>query len=135
MEHPTITFIINGNTYSLCAGDIEAIRKISKYDRQQLITLLETVKQQERLAQVAVQHAADKVKISSQTTTKVPEAGNTLAHQAIKPERLRSGDVDDLMARLIQEEKRNKKPGLTKQSLYKLIGGFSVIVILLVLIL
>ncbi len=135
MEQATITFIINGKTYSLCASDIETIRKIPDADRQQLITLLGAVKQYDRLVQADVQQVADKVKIFSQAATNAPEAGNMLDHHNIEPERLGSGDADDLMARLILEEKRKQKPGLTKQTIYKFIGGVAVIVIILVLIL
>jgi hypothetical protein len=55
MKQPTITFILHGTTYSLCASDTEAIRNISANDRQQLIALLEQIKYQESLSAAAVQ--------------------------------------------------------------------------------
>ena len=50
MKQPDITFVINGKAYSLGAGDAEAIGAIPAAERQQLIALLEAVKQQEVLA-------------------------------------------------------------------------------------
>ena len=135
MEQPTITFVVSGNTYSLCAGDNAAISKISAVDRQHLITLLDAVKLQETLSQASVQRAMDKAKLTLRSTTDTRESGSPPAHNDINPERLGSGDVDALMARLIVEEEHNKKPGLTKQGLYKVVAGFAVFVFLLVLIL
>lgn len=117
MEQTKITFIINGNTYNVHGKDFETLRAMPKADRQQLTALLETVRQQEQREQLAesTQHTAPSL-------------------STVKPERMGSGDVDDLMARLILEEKRNQKPALTKQALYKWIGGITVIMILWVLI-
>ncbi len=135
MKQPTITFIINGTTYSLCASDTEAIRKIATVDRQHLVTLLEQVKDQERLSAAVVQQEMDKAKFYSRDATSVPAAGIQPDHKAIKSERLGSGDIDALMARLVLEEKRSRKPALTKRGMYKVIGLFAVFVVLLVLIL
>jgi hypothetical protein len=134
MEQPKITFIIDSKTYSLRANDAKAIRDIPSADRQQLILLLEAVKQQDALAQAAVQNAVDRVQISTKTPLNGPENGSTLDHKAPKPERLGSGDIDALMARLIMEEKRDKKPGPTTQDLAKWVAGLTVAIILLVLI-
>lgn len=130
MESSAITFIMNGKTYRISAADGDAIRQISKQDRTQLIDLLEAVKLQDRLAAAAVQQAAVKAGVTgtgSASTNTVPE------YQQVKPERLSSGDVDDLMARLIMEEKKNKKPGLTQQTIYKWAAGIIALVFLLVL--
>ena len=135
MEQPTITFILNGNAYSLCSGDTETIRKMPSAVRQQLITLLEAVKREDQLAKAAVQQAVNKAKLSSPATTKSLSAGDPPGFAAVKPERLGAGDVDALMARLIMEEKQNQKPSLTKKTLYKWLAGFFVVVILLILIL
>jgi len=138
MEQAIVTFIINGKTYSLRASDGEAIREIPSADRQQLIALLEAVKLQETLSHRAVQNAAqkavDKTRIASQAATNGAKAGDTTERQDIKPERLGSGDIDALMSRLIMEEKRDKKPGLTTQGLVKWVAGLAAIIILLVLI-
>ena len=128
MEHPLITFIVNGKTFSLRAGDAAALGAIPHAERQQLIALLEALKQQDdraaALAQVAVERA--------RTTSRAPQA--PAAASTPRPERLGSGDVDALMARLVLEENRNRKPGPTRQDLYKWGLGFAAAVIVLVLI-
>ena len=134
MEQPKITFIINDKTYSLTANDVRAIRDIPGADRQQLILLLEAIKQQDILARAAVQNAVDRAKIPSELPVNRPASGDVPGHTAPKPERLGSGDVDALMERLIMEEKRDKKPGLTTQDLVKWVAGLTVAIILLVLI-
>jgi hypothetical protein len=134
MEQPKITFIINDKTYSLIASDARAIRDIPSADRQQLILLLDAIKQQDALAQVAVQHAVERAQVSTKPPVTGPENGGTLDQKAPKPERLGSGDIDAMMTRLIMEEKRDKKPGLTTQDLVKWVAGLTVAIILLVLI-
>lgn len=115
MNQPAITVIINNQTYSLSAGNVEAIRHIPDADRQQLIELLEVVKQQESATQ------SPPVR---QVTT-----------ETSRSERLGSGDVDSLMAQLIMEERSQQKPGLTKQTIYKWVVGLAVVVIILVVVL
>jgi hypothetical protein len=134
MKQPAVTFVVNNRTYSLSASDTEAMRNIPAADRQQLITLLEAIKVQDSLARAAVQAAAESVIAPSQAAIRAPETGNRTTHQDSKPERLGSGDVDALMARLILEEKQNQKPGLTKQGLYKVLVGAAVFIFFLVLI-
>ncbi len=133
MPESEITFIINGKNYRLSANNQEAIRQIPRQDREQLVALLEAVKIQHRLAASAVQQAAAKVGV---VDTAPNYAANEVAANstAIKPERLGKGDVDDLMARLIMEEKRNKKPGLTQQTIYKWAAGIIAVIVVLVLI-
>lgn len=134
MKQPTITCIINGSTYSLCASDTAAIRKIPTIDRQHLVTLLEQVKYQESLSAVAVQQAMDKAKFSSRDAAIVPAAGIQPDPKDIKPERLGRGDIDALMARLVLEEQRSRKPALSKRGVYKVISVFAVLVVFLVII-
>ncbi|MEN8169984.1 MAG: hypothetical protein ABFS08_07155 [Pseudomonadota bacterium] len=129
MNQPAITVIINNNTYSLSTSNAEAIHSIPNADRQQLIALLEVIKQQESAAQSPVRQA------TTETTGTVYNAGNPINHQAIKSERLASGDVDSIMAQLIMEEKSKQKPGLTKQTIYKWVVGVAIVIILLVLVL
>jgi hypothetical protein len=130
MEQPKITFVINGKTFSLRASDAQAIRDVPAADRQQLIVLLEAIKQQDVLAQAAVQNAVDRAIIPLDG----PENKGTPDHKVPKPERLGSGDIDALMTRLIMEEKRDKKPGLTSRGLVKWVVGLTGAIILLVLI-
>lgn len=129
MNQSAITVIINNNTYSLSTSNVEAIRSIPNADRQQLIALLEVVKQQQSAAQSPIRPA------TTETTSTDYNAGNPINHQTMRSERLGGGDVDSLMAQLIMEEKSKQKPGLTKQTLYKWMGGLAIVIILLVLIL
>jgi hypothetical protein len=131
MEQPVITFIMNGKTYRVAADRPEAIRHIPKTDRDQLVALLEAVKLQDDGSAVPVQRAEAKAAMTAQTA--IP-ANNMTSAQPVKPERIGAGDVDDLMAHLIMEEKRNKKPELSRQTIYKWAAGIIVAIFLLVLI-
>lgn len=125
MEKQTpITLIINGRTYTLQPGMGEVIRAMPARDRGQLIELLEAVREQERLSRVAVDAA----------TSSVPGTNAAAAMSSPKPERLGSGDVDALMARLVMEERRNRKPPVSRGSLYKWSGICVGIVLLLMFI-
>jgi len=130
MEQAAITFIVNGKTFSLRAGDAAALGAIPHAERQQLMALLEALKQQDdraaALAQVAVERA--------RTTSRAPQAQAPAAASTPRPDRLGSGDVDALMARLVLEENRNREPGPTRHDLYKWLLGFAAAVIVLVLI-
>ncbi len=134
MEQPTITIILNGNTYRFSASDTKAIKNLPKSDRQQLIALLETVKREEQVSEAAVEQAVNKIKIPAQVPFKKSNPANVSNGTTAKPERLGSGDVDALMSRLIQEEKQNQKPGLTTATIYKWTAGILVVIILAVLI-
>lgn len=109
MKHSTITVIIAGNTYRLAAFDNDSILAMPNEDRQALLELLESVKEQEALKQ-------RKIKVAP-----------------INPKDMGKGDLDAMAAQLIMKEKSNQKPSMTKRDLYKWIGGFTVIVILLIL--
>ena len=138
MENPGITFIINGNTYSLRATDLDSIDKIAKVDRQDLVALLEAIKRQEQISKVAVQRTADDLKARTQTASSVSNQGDgisAIAEKNIEVDRLSGSQVDDLMARLIIEEKQQTKPGLTRSGIYKFVGGFAIIVIIFILVL
>jgi len=135
MEPAKITFIIDGNTYSLRATDTVAIREIPSANRQQLISLLEAVKQQESIARASVEQAAERARPLTQAAGRPAAGSDPLAPEAVRPERLGSGDVDALMARLVMEDERDRKPGLTKQGIFKWAGGFTALVVLLILLL
>ena len=134
MDQPAITFILNEKTYSLRATDSHAIRQIPSDDRQQLISLLEAVKQQDTLAQQAVDQAVTRAKSGYQAGNGSPTAGDPSAPPRANPERLGSGDVDALMARLVMEEKLSQKPGLTKQGIYKFLAWSAAVIVLLVVV-
>jgi len=131
MEQPRVTFVINGQTFSLRASDSSSIDAIPAPERQQLVELLEAIKQSENRAATMAQQALEKAAAAT-----ADSAGSARPdYQPAKPERLGSGDVDALMARLVMEENRNRKPGMTRQDLYKWVLGGAAIVILLVLLL
>ena len=131
MEQTRITFVINGKTFSLRASDGEGIGAMPAAERQQLIDLLEAVKQHESRTREIAQRALDKAALTAGGAA----AGATPDYRPAGGERLGSGDVDALMARLIAEDNRKRKPGPTRQDLYKWVLGIGVVFILLVLIL
>lgn len=126
MNQPAITVIINNKPYSVSANNIEAIRNIPPADRQELIALLEAVKQQGCTTQPPVKPTA------TEMASRAYNAVDPAMHQTMRSERLSSGDVDSVMAQLIMEERSKEKPGLTKQTIYKWVGGITVVTILLV---
>jgi hypothetical protein len=130
MEQPVITFIMNGKTYRVAADRPEAIRHIPKADRDQLVALLEAVKLQDDGSAVPVSPVDAKAVMTAQPT--IPS--NNTNTQSVKPERIGKGDVDDLMARLIMEEKMNKKPGISTLTIYKWAAGIIAVIFLLVVI-
>jgi thioredoxin-like negative regulator of GroEL len=125
-QQAPITFIVNGRTYRLAPGMGDAIRAMPAEDRGQLLKLLEAVREQERLSRAAVDAAAASVLAA----TAAGSAAGAVASP--KPERLGSGDVDALMARLVMEEQRNRKPPIDRGSLYKWSGICIGILLLLV---
>jgi hypothetical protein len=130
MEQTRITFVINGKTFSLRASDGEGIGAMPAPERQQLIDLLEAVKQHESRAREVAQRALDKAALTGGAA-----AGAARDYRPAGGERLGSGDVDALMARLVAEDNRKRNPGPTRQDLYKWVLGIGVVFILLVLIL
>jgi hypothetical protein len=134
MIETTITVIIEDRTYRLGNNDPESIGRISDADRRQLISVLEQIKEQEqRVARLAQQAVA-----RSSVETLVTARGEGVGEAGVRspaPERLGSGDADALMARLIMEEQRERKPAPTTRGFYTLFGGIIAIVLLLVMIL
>ena len=134
MEQSKITFIVNGNTHSLRPSDSAAKRDIPADERQQLIALLEAVKIQDNLANVAIHNAVARAtgrEHSASSPAGIGVVGNSRPPAA---ERLGRGDVDALMARLVLEEKHGRKAGPTKQGIYKLAAGIAIGLIVLVMI-
>ena len=124
MQQSTITVIIDGSTYSLNPSDKASIKSLPIGDRQQLITLLEAIQLCEKQRHVTAREAEGKANAAAAL------AATTLEGK----EPLGKGDVDQLMAQLVMEEKNNRKPGLTQQGLYKWMGISVAVIILLVLI-
>ena len=125
MNPPAITITINGTSYSLSADNPEAIRSMPDADRQQLIALLEVVKQQQQPVTPA----------STEASSTAYNVGSPITPQTKRTERLGSGDVDTLVAQLMAEEKAKSKPGLTQGDIYKWVGGIAIAIILLMLLL
>lgn len=155
MNSPTITLTLNSRSYHLSASNAQSLRAIPKADRQQLIALLEAIAQQDLLDRQATPLPADSRVNSAASQPSAPPAthlsarpdvqpGSQASHNKAKPsnratgqpteERLGRGDADELMARLILEEKRQQKPGLSPKGLYKFIGAATLLIIILVLV-
>ncbi|WP_019529692.1 hypothetical protein [Dasania marina] len=126
MSVSPITCIINGNVYKLTAHDSLPVQQMPAADRQQLLSVLALVQRCEQQSKVAVQQA---VQVASGQGS-----ASTTSTASAKPERLGSGDVDALMARLIQEEQQNKKPALSKQRLLRNVLLTIAVIIVLTLI-
>ncbi|MEE4145824.1 MAG: hypothetical protein V2I26_13545 [Halieaceae bacterium] len=127
MDQPGITVVINGKAFSLRASDGDGIAAIPAVERQQLIDLLEAVKQQEERAREMARRA---IHVASASAGGAAAPG----YRPVKGERLGAGDVDALMARLVAEDSRSRKPGLTREGLFRWVLGAVVVIVLLVLI-
>ena len=120
-----VTFIINGESFSLAPDDVSAIQALRKEDKQVLISLLESIRQQEKRAEERINQATAQIGLGTQDAP--------INQDSSKPERLGSGDVDAIMQRLILEERQQKKPGLTQASVLKVTGGICLLILLLVI--
>ncbi|MFT4823738.1 MAG: hypothetical protein ACI9DH_000933 [Halioglobus sp.] len=124
MNQSAITFIINGTTYRLSADDSSAIRSIPEADRAELVALLQAVQVQDVISKNAIDAATARMTAQMSRDQQIPKA-----------ERLGSGDVDALMARLVMEDKGSRKPELTKQGVYKGVAIFAATVFIVIIIL
>lgn len=133
MNHPSITVVIDGNTYTLQADDLQGMRDMPGSDRSQLIKLLEVLKAQHEKSQRLVQDALNKQTLESAA----PAMGNpsaTSSGPAPARERMSKGDIDELMTRLIMEERQQQKQGLQSGTIYKFIAVVVGVIIVLSLI-
>ena len=145
MSEP-ITIVISGKVYKIEADKPQTLQNIPASHRMQLIGLLETLKSQEnRMQQIkgnsATAHPPTFNATSAATAIKQTRADQPLNHTATANnlatqstpanERLGKGDVDQLMARLILEEKRHAKPGITKATVYKAMGIILLIIVVI----
>ena len=128
-----ITFIINSNTYRIDPSDLNTIDAMSATDKQQLVELLVAIKRHDEQAKIKTQALLKRANQVSAINQDKPTA--SVDQTTPRTERLRSGDVDALMARLAMEESNKQKAGLTKSSIYKFVGGLAVVIILLIVIL
>lgn len=147
MDNSKITIIINGNTYNLSAVDINGIGAVKPEDRSELISLLTSVKQYEQASKEKVQRVSSRLEAQMQQGEAVKgnlrtnENGmnsdftaHLSAENPIVQDRLSGTEVDKLMARLVLEEDRGKKPALTKNAVYKFIGAIAVATIILIIV-
>lgn len=125
-QHNKITFIVNGNTYHLSASDETSIGNIDNLDRQALITLLDAIKQQQTLSQQAIQSA-------SRSAAANPFASSATSAAPDKIDRVRPGDAEAIMARLIMEEQSQKNSESAKNKPYKWIIGGGILLLLWVI--
>jgi hypothetical protein len=124
MQQTNITIIIDGSTYSLNPSDKASIKSLPIGDRQQLITLLEAIQLFEKQRHASARQAEGKANVAAALANTKMDAKEPLG----------SGDVDQLMAQLVMEEKNNRKTGLTQQGLYKWMGITVAVIIFLVII-
>ena len=132
MNQQKITFIVNGNTYSLTAADPASIRAMPPADRQQLVLLLESVKRQDAMASATVDNLAAGAIVHPAPAHKPADAHKHLPGGVENPERLGAGDIDALMARLAFEEKASRKPAVSRQRIYTIAAGCTVAIMALV---
>lgn len=125
MNQSKITFIVNGNTHCLDAGDTQALRKIPSADRQQLMVLLNAVKTAGAIPQSTTQNL--------QTAAR-PNMAKHASAKSFQSSHKVTPSADELMARLIVEDRSARGEGLTKKGVYIFIGVFTTAVILLVVI-
>ena len=124
----SITVVIGGNTYNLKANDPQSVSTMPAEDRSQLLAILELVKsQQERSSQLAQQALAKRAVAAGGA----PPRGATTASRAATTERMGEGDVDALMARLVMEERQQKKSGIKPATIYKIAGVIMAIIVAL----
>ena len=125
MARSGITVVIDGNTYTLQSSDLQSIRDMPADERSRLIQLLEVVKAQHEKSQRTVQEALLK---NSGNAVQDATRGVQLARSK---ERLGKGDIDEIMARLIMEEKQQQKPGLQASTIYKFVAVILAIIVVL----
>lgn len=127
MRHSNVTVIIAGNTYTLRLGDPNSLCNIPAADRDQLIGILEALKTQRDKSERVAQDALSSVMV------KRASARSTTVENPVQPvaERLGKGDVDTIMARLIADEKQQRKSGLKPATIYKFAAVIIAIIALL----
>jgi len=133
MDQTIITVVIAGEAYKLDAGDSHTLAAIPAPRRQQLISLLEALRQEdassrERVARLAAATAPRAGSAAQQKT-----AIGAVNSQATPVERMGSGDVDALMARLVMEDNNARKPAPDKSLVYKVLAGVAILLLLAII--
>lgn len=134
MSAPTITVVVNGNAYKLSATDRVGLAAVKPSDRQALLTLLEALKQCDQAASQAVEQAVAAARRSQATGPSSHVAAKSVPAEPLTGERMGSGDVDALMARLIAEDQQSRQSKSKPQTLIKAVAVLAAIIVLLVII-
>ena len=131
MSASTITLVVNGNAYQLSATNTASLRAINPCDRRALLMLLEALKYDDQLAP----RIADRVlpQTCSTITDDVIVEGSHIT-ESLSQERMGSGDVDALMAKLIAEDQQSRKSQKNRPSMIKWAAMLVMAIILLVVI-
>ena len=145
MPNNQITITINGVTHKFQTGDVDAMRDLPWSERKQLIELLENIKQAEYVqAEKPTELSTDAgfnsnsspipQSLTKNTATQVNQSSKPPQFDAVKldPEiKASEKDVDDLMTRLILEQKKKHQPIPDKSSVIKLLLlVFAIIIVL-----
>jgi len=137
MNFPKIAFKIEDRVYRLDATDGPAIKKIPKQDREHLLTLFSAIKKQHDLdaqasvdLQVSTVSSLTQASIASDTPEqiKVSQAYQHSTKDLTK--NVDDLDVDQVMLRLIAQEKRSST-SYNKTKAYVYLGGATGIILFL----
>lgn len=120
MKQPSITVVIQASTYTLRSDDPAGMRDMPSEHREHLIRLLDVLR---------VQHEASRRRVQAAMTGAVSPAARSDSGADREP--LGKGDVDELMARLVLEERSRKKPGIKPATIYKFAAVIIAIIVLL----
>ena len=159
MSENQITITINGKSHQFKAGDVDAMRDLPWSERKQLIELLENIKQAEYVKAAKSEsdpieahtkyesdtksdasfqnNSTDSTSINhidlNQASLKSPK--NTASTPQLDPSiKASEKDADDVMARLILEQKQHHKPIPDKSSVLKvMLIVFAVIIVLMLI--
>ncbi len=140
-----ITITIAGKTHHFSQGDFEWFKSLPWSERKQLIELLENIKQAEYVKKptesddAVIKHQPDSKTINSEAGNHVSSRMPMGKHSSkVHDEagfdstvKKSDQDVDDLMQRLIIQEKQHHKPIPDKSAVMKLILGVFVVVFIL----
>ncbi len=129
MKSVKIALKINGTVYRVCATDSASLKSIPDLERQQLIELLEAIQREDRLMRVVVQPRLGRVEV----VPSVDVNSSNFDYSTVNPERVGSGDVDDLVNRLIMEERSQQGSPVGKKAVWWLIGIIGIILGIIIL--
>ena len=133
MTAPTMTLVVNGNAYKLSATNTASLTAVSPGDRQALLAVLEALKRCDQAAEQTVEQAVA-IARRAQPESTPGHADQAEPIDALKVERMGSGDVDALMARLIAEDQQSRKSQTKSRSLIKAVAALLAVIVLLVMI-